>query len=101
MTASRRIRWLAQWMGAAAAVAAATYGVYAAVAWRRYGHVAPPSHADEADLLLDRVMPAYDVVERHRVHVDAPRAITFEAAATMDLFQSPPIRAIFHAREWI
>jgi len=101
MTTSRRIRWLAQWLGSAAGVSAATYGAYVAVAWLRYGDVTPPSSADEADLLLDRFMPTYDVVERHRVRVDAPAAITFEAAAEMDLFRSPPIRAIFRGRERI
>jgi hypothetical protein len=52
------------------------------------------------DALLDRFMPAYDVVERHRVSVAAPAEITFEAAREMDLLQSPIARAIFKGREW-
>jgi hypothetical protein len=44
------------------------YGGLVAIAWLRYGHAAPPP-ADAADALLDRFMPAYDIVERHRVPV--------------------------------
>jgi hypothetical protein len=101
MTASRRIRWFARWLAAGAGLAAATYGAYVVVTWLRYGHVAPPATADEADSLLDRFMPAYDVVERQQVRVAAPAAITFASASEMDLFQSLPIRAIFQGREWI
>src|SRR6185503_13060377 len=56
---------------------------------------------DEANTLLDRFMPSYDVVERHRIRVHAPAPITFAAATDMDLFQSLPIRAIFRGREWM
>jgi hypothetical protein len=44
-------------------------------------------------------MPKYDVVERHRIDVRAPAAVTFAAAKQMELSQSPPVRAIFKARE--
>ncbi len=54
-----------------------------------------------ADELLDRFMPAYDVVERHSIHVNAPAGITFAAAKEQDLLQSPIVRAIFKAREII
>ena len=68
--------------------------------WLRYGQVAP-GDGGGADPLLDRFMPAYDVVERHQVRVTAPAAITFASASEMDLFQSLPIRAIVRGREWI
>ena len=51
------------------------------------------------DVLLDRFMPVYDIVERHHVRVDAPAAVTFAAARDQDLLESPGIRAIFRARE--
>jgi hypothetical protein len=101
LTAARKIFWFARWLAAGAGVAAATYGAYVAVAWLRYGHVAPAANADESDPLLDRFMPTYDVVERHQVHVSAAAAITFAVASEMDLFGSLPIRTIFGAREWI
>ena len=69
-----------------------------AAAWLRYGHVSRGAE-DEADELLDRFMPRYDVVERHRVRVSAPAAITLSAARDSDLYQSAFIRGIFRARE--
>lgn len=53
------------------------------------------------DPLLDRFMPAYDVAERHHIHVAAPPEVTLAAAANVDMQQSPVIRAIFRARELI
>ena len=74
------------------------YGGLVAIAWLRYGRAAPPS-ADDADELLDRFMPAYDIVERHRVPVAAPAAMTFASAAEVDINAPLAIRAIFKARE--
>jgi len=45
--------------------------------------------------------PAYEVVERHQVHVGAPANIAFAVATELDLSQSPVIRAIFRTRELI
>jgi hypothetical protein len=81
-------------------VAAAAYALYAAVTWLRYGHAAQPTHEDE-DRLLDRFMPAYEVVERHHIRVAAPAEITFDAACDTSLLSSPLSRAIFRAREVI
>jgi hypothetical protein len=82
----------------AVGMAAATYGAYAAATWSRYGHPARPA-GDEADALLDRFLPIYDVVERHMVRVSAPAAVTLEAACRADLFDAPLVRAIFKGRE--
>ena len=83
-----------------AALGAAGYGAFFGLAWFRYGHpkLAAPA---EADPLLDRFLPVYEVVERHSIRVAAPAAITFAAACEQDLQQSPIVRAIFKAREWI
>jgi hypothetical protein len=80
--------------------AAAAYASYAGVTWLRYGR---PSRAmpEEQDGLLDRLMPVYDIVERHHIGVDAPAETTFAAACEVDLLQSPIVRAIFKAREVI
>ena len=51
------------------------------------------------DALLDRFMPAYEVAERHHVHVAAPAAITFAAAKDQDLLHSLPVRTIVRIRE--
>jgi hypothetical protein len=55
--------------------------------------------AESADALLDAVMPHYDIVERHSIHVAAPPAVALAAAREADLTASPIIRAIFRARE--
>jgi hypothetical protein len=100
MTAIRLARLAGKWAAAGVGVAAASYAVYAAVAWSRYGRVMRPS-GEDADALLDRFMPSYEVVERHHVRVGAPAEIAFAAATEMDLQQSPVVRAIFKGREWI
>jgi hypothetical protein len=84
----------------AAGVGAAlgAYGVHAALTWSRYGHV-PPVDGDERDELLDRFMPAYEVVERHQIRVNAPAAVTLAAAREQDLLTLPLVSAIFRARE--
>jgi hypothetical protein len=79
-------------------VAAGVYGLYAAVTWLRYGRVPAPDPS-ERDELLDRFMPAHDVVERHSTRITAPAAITLAAAREQDFQQVPLVRAIFKARE--
>ena len=98
MPVERRLHWLARWGAAAAGLAVATYGASVATAWVRYGKAAAPA-PDQADALLDRFISAYDVVERHQIRIAAPAPITFAAVSEMDLFQSPPVRLIFRARE--
>jgi hypothetical protein len=89
---------LLKWSAGVLAVAAGTYAGYVGVAWRRYGHPAAVSPSD-ADPLLDRFMPVYDVAERHHVHVAAPPDITFTAACEQDLMALPVVRGVFRARE--
>jgi hypothetical protein len=85
---------------AVAVVSAAAYTALIARAWRRYGSPAQGG-AGEEDALLDRFMPVYDVVERHRVFVAAPAATVLAAAKDQDLMQSPLTRAIFRTRELV
>lgn len=86
--------------GAAAALAAVSYGSWVLWSWARYGRASRPARED-ADRLLDQFMPVYDVAERHHVRVNAPADVTFAAATEMDLERSPLARAIFRARELI
>ena len=76
----------------------AGYAAYAATTFLRYGK---PRIGHQADPLLDRFMPRYDVVERHETRVDAPPAATFSAAKEMDFDSSRLVRAIFKGRELI
>jgi len=76
------------------------YGAIAAIAWYRYGRVAPADEPDR-DTLLDRFVPVYDVVERHHIRVAAPPAVTLIAAREQDLFRLPLVHAIFKTRELI
>jgi hypothetical protein len=87
-----------RWLATAAGVAAGVYGAYVGATWAGYGRPARPS-PDEEDPLLDHFMPRYDVVERHRVRVDAPAATALEVASHLDLFDLPAVRAIFKGRE--
>lgn len=89
---------------ARAAVAVTTavvagYAAYAAVTWFRYGRAANGANPLDGDELLDRFIPTYDVVERHRIRVAAPAEITMAAAREQGLLHVPLIRAIFRARE--
>ena len=54
--------------------------------------------AEQFDMLLDRLIPDYDIVERHRVRVEAPPNETLAAAEHVDLTHSPLIRAIIKLR---
>lgn len=97
MNAKQCIRFAAR--GLAAAVA--SYATYVAVTWIRYGYVKRPANPEEKDSLLDRFMPTYEVVERHKVRVAAPAEITLSVACEQDLQDSAVIRGIFKARELI
>jgi hypothetical protein len=95
-----RVPRTALWFGALLAVCGAAYGGYVAMAWSRYGHAKAPDNGEQ-DPLLDRFMPSYEIVERHSIRVDAPAAVTFDAAREIDLQSSFVVRAIFRAREVI
>ena len=99
-TSSRKLRLVrtgARLVAAGLGVAAAAYAGSAGYTWYRYGTPRPAANG-EADTLLDRVMPAYEVVERHRIRVRASADTTLAAAREQDLLASPVIRAIFNAR---
>jgi hypothetical protein len=81
-------------------VAAAAYAAYVAVTWFRYGNVAAPA-TDGEDPLLDRFLPAYEIVERHQIRVGAPAAVTLDVARDADLQASRVVRSIIRAREII
>lgn len=96
-----RFRTVARLVAAAAGLGAGAYAAYVAATWARYGRPSTPDDPDGRDDLLDRFMPRCDVVERHRIRVLAPAAITLAAAREMDINRTPVVRAVFKAREVI
>jgi hypothetical protein len=95
-----RVRTAARLLAGAAGAAVMGYAGYAAIAWLRYGSPPAPGHED-AEARLDRFMPVYDVVERHRIAVAAPADVTLQAAGEADMTQSRAVRAIVRARELV
>ncbi|WP_167140603.1 hypothetical protein [Diaminobutyricimonas sp. TR449] len=67
---------------------------YSAVKWARYGQ--PENHP--ADETLDRIIPKPEVDEYNETVVNAPGPVTFAEARDIDLWQSPPIKALFWLR---
>jgi hypothetical protein len=98
MTAKLLVRPVVRLVTAATAMSVVAYAAYVAGAWRNYGTPRSPD-SDERDELLDRFMPVYDVVERHRIAIAAPAETVLAAAREQDLFQAPLVSAIFKARE--
>ena len=96
----RAVRSAVQILAAGAGAAVGAYAAVAAIGWYRYGRLAP-AHTHDRDELLDRFMPVYDVVERHRIWVAAPADITLIAAREQDLFRLPLVHAIFKTRELV
>lgn len=78
-------------------IAAAAYGTYAALTFLRYGRrrKARPSPS------LDRFIPEPEVIEQHSVRVDAPPAVTYEAARSYDMSASRLAHLLFDARAFV
>jgi hypothetical protein len=56
------------------------------------------TRAEQYDALLDRVMPEYDILERHNIWVDATPDVALHAAQQVDLTHSSLIRTIVTLR---
>jgi len=95
-----RVMTALKWTAGALGLAIGAYAGLVGVMWLRYGHPAPPG-TEDADPLLDRFMPIYEVAERHHIHVKAPADVTFAAACDQDLMALPVVRAIFKTRELV
>jgi hypothetical protein len=81
---------------------AAALGYAGLVAWHRsrYGQVTYVA-GPEAAQLLDRFVPAPEVVENHEIEIDAPPDVVLAAAKEMRLLDSRLIRGIFKVRELV
>lgn len=93
-------RTAARWLAGGVGLAAGAYAANSALTWARYGQ-APNAPPDEQDPLLDRFMPAFEIVDRQSIRVSAPAATTLAAARDMELFEMPAVRAIVKTRELI
>jgi hypothetical protein len=96
----KSLRFIAKAVSVGAGLVAGAYALYVVGTWYFYGNPSQPS-GQEADAILDRFMPVYEVVERHRADVNAPAAITLTVAKEMELSRLPVVRTIFRAREVI
>jgi hypothetical protein len=97
----RGVASLIRWMGRGAALAVTTYASYVVIAWCRYGRPRSVDHAQRSDVYLYRLMPIYDIVERHRTQIAAPAELTFSVARSLHLRRSRLINVIFKARELV
>ena len=86
--ASAHMRSALKWTAGALGLATGACASYVGVTWLRHGHPAPARDGD-ADPLLDRFMPTYEIVERHHIRVTAPAAVTLAVAREVDLQGSP------------
>ena len=80
-TVTRALKWSAAGLG----LAVGAYAAYVGLAWSRHGRTRGPAVPEDADELLARFMPVYEVGGRHHVRVAAPAAITLAAAREMDV----------------
>lgn len=87
----RMVKALAGMAGAALAA----FAGYAGFTYASYGRT--PCQP-EAQSILDKFMPDYEVRERHHIRVDAPAEITMAAAREISFFDSPIVRSIFGLR---
>lgn len=86
--------------GLAFATGAAALGYAGLVGWHRsrYGkvhHDAQPGMGD----LLDRFIPAPEVLEHHQIAIAAPAELVLATAKNVRLMDSPLVRAVIKARE--
>ena len=100
MSERQLVRYVGRALMYGAGLTVGAYAAYTGSTYLRYGHLRRPV-GDEGDTLLDRFMPAYDVVERHQERIAAPAEITLAALCEVDPQQSSLVRAIFKGRELI
>src|SRR5688500_14823457 len=86
--------------GLAFGAGAAAVGYAGLIAWHRsryskVNHVAEPDTGN----LLDRFIPAPEVIERSHIEINAPAVVTFAAAKEMRLLDSMLVRGLIKTRE--
>ena len=93
-----RIAWRSAARGVLVGGGIAAAGYAAVVAFNRLKYGKPALTADTSTL-LDRFIPAPEVVEHHQIRIAAPADVVLATAKEMELLNSPLIRAIIRLRE--
>lgn len=88
-------KFLFKTLALTAGAAAAVYAGYVAFAFKRYGR---PDVSGSPDPLLDEFMPEYEVRDYHRVHVNAPAAMTMKLATRLRLDEGGLTKFLFALR---
>jgi len=96
MPSTRSTRLAGRGLAAGATFAAIGYAGLVAYHRARYGKVAV---AADRSLLLDRFIPAPEVIEHHRVRIAAPAGLVLDTARNLELLNSPLVRSVIRARE--
>ena len=90
-------RFTTKWLAAGIGFAAASYATYVGITFLRYGKTKPAEGAD-TDVLLDTLMPNYEVVDRHKARIAAPPDVALSVAAELNLRSCPAVRGIFQGQ---
>ena len=83
---------------AAAGLAAVGYSGLVAMNRARYGRAARPAPENDEEL-LDRFIPAPEILERHHLRMAAPADVVLATAKDMRLLDSPLVKAVIKLRE--
>lgn len=97
MASDRSTTLIGSGLAVGAGLAALGYAGLIAYHRARYGRVAVAVNDDS--LLLDRFIPAPEVVEHHRVRIAAPADVVLSTARSLELLNSRLVRAVIRARE--
>lgn len=97
MASDRSTTFIGSGLAVGAGLAALGYAGLIAYHRARYGRVAVAVNDDS--LLLDRFIPAPEVVEHHRVRIAAPADVVLSTARSLELLNSRLVRAVIRARE--
>lgn len=87
-------------VAAVAAAGVASYVIWAASRWLRWGRVTGSARR-HADPLLNPFMPDFEALELHSIAVHAPAEITWSTTCDLQLLRSPLIHAIVKTRELV
>lgn len=97
MAAQRSTRFIGGGLAVGAGLAALGYAGLIAYHRARYGQVAMAEH--DHSLLLDRFIPAPEVLEHHRIKIAAPADLVLITACSFELLGSPLVRTVIRMRE--
>jgi len=98
MTARHGMRTAGTGIAVGAGLAALGYASLVAFNRARYGrHTIAPS-PDDGSTLLDRFIPAPEVVEHHQVRIAAPADVVLATAKGLELLNSGLVQAVFKLR---